>query len=138
MPENLEKLPLNELRQMWAIAWGRTPHGTMGRTMMIESLKYKRWEQETGGLKTEQQSRLNELIKAYKRNPESFEKMANLKPGTRLVRIWKNKKHCVTVIGDGFEYDGQTYKSLSKIANEITGKHWNGWTFFGIKNASTA
>ena len=129
----MQKLTLNELRQMWAKAWGKLPHGTMGRTMMIESLKFKQWEKETGGLKAKQQDRLNGLIKTYKRNPESFKKVANLKPGTRLVRIWKNKKHCATVMRDGFEYQGQTYKSLSKIANDITGKNWNGWVFFGLK-----
>jgi hypothetical protein len=33
----------------------------------------------------------------------------------------------------GFEYDGETYKSLSAIARVITGTSWNGWTFFGLK-----
>ncbi len=134
----MQKIPLNELRQTWAVAWGKQPHGTMGRTMMIESLKFKQWEQETGGLKTEQKNRLNDLIKTYKRNQEGFDKKVDLKPGTRLVRTWKNKKYCVTVMRDSFEYDGQNYKSLSKIANEITGKRWNGWVFFGVKKASAS
>ena len=138
MQQNHKKPPLNELRQMWASAWGYHPHGTMGRTMMIESLRFKQWEQETGGLRVEQQNCLNDLIKTYKRNPEGFDKKADLKPGTRLVRTWKGKKYCVTVMRDGFEYDSQSYKSLSKIANEITGKRWNGWVFFGLKKASAS
>ena len=126
-------LSLEELRANWAQAWGKKPHGTMGRTMMAESVKFKRWEQETGGLKPEQQARLNELVLVYKRNPESFDKAIQLKPGTRLVRTWKGKKYCVTVTPDGFEYESETYTSLSLIANTITGSRWNGWLFFGLK-----
>ena len=56
------------------------------------------------------------------------------KPGTRLVRMHEGRKHSVLVKAEGFEYQGRVYSSLSKIANEITGKHWNGWVFFGLKN----
>jgi hypothetical protein len=33
---------------------------------------------------------------------------------------------------DGFEYDGQIFRSLSAIAKLITGSHWNGLLFFKI------
>ena len=32
---------------------------------------------------------------------------------------------------EGFEYEGQIYKSLSAIAREVTGTKWNGFLFFG-------
>ena len=55
-------------------------------------------------------------------------------PGTKLCRIWKGVEHVVTVVGDGeFEYDGRKYTSLSRIAKVITGGHWNGKLFFGVK-----
>lgn len=41
MPQNLKKLPLNELRQMWATAWNREPHARIGQTMLIKSLEFK-------------------------------------------------------------------------------------------------
>lgn len=133
MEHDLAKLPLDELRAVWAQAWGKMPHGTMGRTMMVESLKFKRQEREGGGLMPEQQARLDELVRAYKRNSEGFDKAVQLKPGTRLVRTWQGKKHYVTVARDGFEYKGEVYTSLSLIANTITGSRWNGWLFFGLK-----
>lgn len=133
MELDLIKLPLDELRAMWADAWGKAPHGTMGRTMMAESLKFKHKEREGNGLTSEQRARLDELVRAYKRNPDSFDKAVDLKPGTRLVRTWQGKKHCVTVTRDGFEYKGEIYTSLSLIANTITGSRWNGWLFFGLK-----
>lgn len=122
---------IQELRGRWGEAWGRQPHSRIGRTMLKKSLTYKTSEK---SLTPEQQARLNQLIKQYKRNPACFnEPRGPLKPGTRLVRMHNGKKHSVLVRTDGFEYTGQTYSSLSKIANHITGKRWNGWVFFGLK-----
>ena len=47
--------------------------------------------------------------------------------GTRLVREWNGIEHTVTVLRDGFEFEGRKYKSLSAIARAITGTRWNGW-----------
>ena len=133
MRENLTKLSLAELRQMWTNAWGRKPHTRIGRTMLEKSLEYKTLESEGGNLMPEQQARLEQLIRRYKRNPTYFEANSSLKPGTRLVRMYNGKKHSILVKIDGFEYAGKNYTSLSKIANDITGKNWNGWVFFGLK-----
>ena len=133
MPENLSKLPLNELRQMWALIWGRQPHARIGRTMLEKSLHYKTRELQGNGLTPKQKARLEQLVREYKRNPTCFDETRPLKPGTRLVRMHNGKKHSVLVKAEGFEYGGQTYSSLSKIANDITGKRWNGWVFFGLK-----
>ncbi len=54
------------------------------------------------------------------------------KTGTLLTRDFKGKVHVVTVLADGFEYDGRQYRSLSKIASEIAGSRWNGYTFFAL------
>lgn len=134
---NLKKLPLLELRQMWIRAWGKEPHSRIGRTMLQKSLEYKIREREGHGLTPEQHARLNQLLKQYKRNPTFLDGNGPLKPGTRLVRMHEGKKHSVLVKADGFEYQGQIYNSLSKIANEITGKRWNGWVFFGLKKMGT-
>jgi hypothetical protein len=40
--------------------------------------------------------------------------------------------HVVRVLDEGFEFEGRLYKSLSKIATEIAGTRWNGFTFFGL------
>ena len=37
------------------------------------------------------------------------------------------------VLDNGFEYEGQVYRSLSRIAKVVTGSHWNGYGFFGLK-----
>jgi len=53
--------------------------------------------------------------------------------GTRLLREWSGVEHTVTVLRDGFEWEGRKYKSLSAIARAIAGTRWNGWRFFGLR-----
>ena len=55
-------------------------------------------------------------------------------PGTVLIREYKGVEHRVTVTHDGqFEYQGCVYRSLSRIAREITGAQWSGPLFFGLR-----
>lgn len=56
-------------------------------------------------------------------------------PGTVLRREYEGKHHHVTVLTDGFEYDGRRYRSLSAVATAITGSHWNGFLWFGLAKA---
>jgi hypothetical protein len=49
------------------------------------------------------------------------------------VREWRGLVHAVTVLEDGFDYPGQRYRSLTQIAGVITGAHWSGPRFFGIR-----
>ena len=53
--------------------------------------------------------------------------------GTRLVREWDGAEHTVTVLKDGYEWDGRKFRSLSAIARAITGTNWNGFRFFGMR-----
>jgi len=53
--------------------------------------------------------------------------------GAELVRHYKGREVIVNVLEDGFMFEGQRYRSLSAIANEVTGKHWNGFDFFGLR-----
>lgn len=55
-----------------------------------------------------------------------------LLPGTRLIRVWQGTSHQITVLDEGFSYDGKTWRSLSAIARAITRSSWNGKVFFGV------
>ena len=59
------------------------------------------------------------------------------RPGTVLTRKYKGQQISVRVLEDGFEYDGQPYGSLSAVAKAVTGSHWNGRAFFGLKKAAS-
>lgn len=54
-------------------------------------------------------------------------------PGATLRRVFKGHEYIVTVLSNGFEYDGEFYRSLSAVAYAISGSHWNGYLFFGIQ-----
>jgi hypothetical protein len=59
-------------------------------------------------------------------------------PGTVLTREYRGKHLHVTVLEAGFAYEGRTYRSLSAIAHEVTGGHWNGFLFFGLTKQRAA
>lgn len=139
LDNNIAQLSLSDLRQKWAEYWGVAPHARIGRTMLEKSLIYKIREREAGGLPSDIQARLDQLIKTYKRNPKCFdENRPEIKPGTRLVRVCNGVRHSVLVQAKGYEYKGTTYSSLSNIATEITGSRRNGWEFFGLKRKGAA
>lgn len=60
----------------------------------------------------------------------------DLRPGTTLMRSWGDRSWSVLVTETGLVFEGRHYDSLSKIAREITGAHWSGPRFFGLRAAS--
>ena len=96
--------------------------------------RIKNWEEQHGSLSPKVQREIDKLVENYDRtqNIEKENKVLSITDGTKLVREFKGKRYSVTVIPNGFEYNGRTYKSLSAIANEITGTRWNGKKFFGV------
>jgi hypothetical protein len=42
-------------------------------------------------------------------------------------------RHTVTVVLNGFVWQGQTFPSLTTVARAITGTSWNGPRFFGLR-----
>ena len=87
--------------------------------------RIKAWEEKYGSLPPEVQHKINKLV-------EKTNKVLSISGGTKLVREFKGKRYSVTVIQNGYEYNGKKYKSLSAIANKITGTRWNGKKFFGV------
>ena len=49
------------------------------------------------------------------------------------MREWRGVTHTVLVHADGFEWSGRRYRSLTLVAREITGAHWSGPRFFGLR-----
>ena len=58
------------------------------------------------------------------------------KPGTRLIREWQGVTHEVTIEEKGFIWNAFRYRSLSRIAQEITGTKWSGPRFFGLNGGN--
>ena len=92
------------------------------------------WQHKYNKLSPEVQRKINKLVEQYdqKQKIDKDNKVLSIADGTRLIREFKGRKYSVTVIQNGYEYNGKKYKSLTAIANEITGTRWNGKKFFGV------
>jgi hypothetical protein len=58
-------------------------------------------------------------------------------PGAVITRDYRGRTVSVTVLDEGFAYEGAVYRSLTAVAKAMTGSHWNGYLFFGIAKGMT-
>jgi hypothetical protein len=121
-----------ELRIAWR-KWHRTepPHG-ISRDLLIRSLAYELQQRAHGSPNRALRRRLQTLAGASDGGARSVDPGLVLKIGSTLVREWRGHTHTVLVREDGFEYEGQQYRSLTVIAERITGAHWSGPRFFDV------
>ncbi len=54
-------------------------------------------------------------------------------PGTVLTRRYKGRLLEVEVLAEGLQFEGHVYRTLSAVAKVVTGAHWNGFLFFGLR-----
>ena len=54
-------------------------------------------------------------------------------PRTRFIREWNGQTIAIEVTEDGFAWNDKIWRSLSEIAREVTGAHWSGPRFFGLR-----
>ncbi len=110
------------------------PPMRLSRDLLIRGITYKLQERALGGLSKSMMRKLERLnvepVVSEARKPAS---PISLKPGTRLVREWRGVTHTVLIHADGVEWNGRRYTSLTVIAREITGAHWSGPRFFGLR-----
>jgi hypothetical protein len=127
-----------DLRVAWRQLHHTGPPLGLSRDLLIRALAHQLQEQGCGGVSRALRRRLQSLAGASDKATMAVDPGLVLKTGTTLVRQWRGHTHTVHVRNDGFEYEGQRYRSLSVIAERITGAHWSGPRFFGLtKRAST-
>jgi hypothetical protein len=121
-----------ELRLAWRKLHRTEPPLGLSRDLMIRALVNQLQERAGGGPGLALQRRLQSLAGGLEKGAVSFDPGIVLKTGTTLVRQWRGHTHTVLVREGGFEYEGQRYRSLTVIAEQITGAHWSGPRFFGV------
>lgn len=132
----LMELEPEQLRVAWRRHYRVPPPRGLSRDMLIRAIAYKIQEHAFGGLSKSTLRRLTTLARTLDSPADvSLASYASLKPGTKLVREWGGTTHTVLVLDDGFEYLGQRYASLTKVAAVISGLHRSGPAFFGLKRA---
>ena len=105
---------------------------------MIRVLAHQLQERTEGGASPALRRRLQGLVEEFEKGGASFDPGIMPKTGTMLVRQWRGHTHTVLVREDGFEYEGQHHRSLTVIAERITGAHWSGPRFFGLTKRTGA
>jgi Protein of unknown function (DUF2924) len=134
----LPKLSKTALRELWKELFNAPPPPQLRRHLMIPILAYRLQEQAFGSLRAPSRGRLCQLARAFEANADfTVSSIPTIRPGTRLIRQWGDQVHLVNVETSGYEYQGARYQSLSEIARVITGTHWSGPLFFGIKSEQT-
>lgn len=129
-PEAFKSLDTAELQALWAAIFkGR--RRPQSNDIIISQISYFLQEQKHGGMSVRTQNQINRLIEGKVRHPLNKYTFEN---SQQLVREWNGKKYHVFVLGkNAFQYQGRVYKSLSAIAREISGAHWSGPLFFGLR-----
>jgi len=146
--EGLRRMTVPQLRKKWVEIFGKAPHCD-NRAYLWRRLAWQVQADAEGGLSERAKGRIDELNrnldvddlfprKASKRAagrakaaPRRDPRLPS--PGTVIRRSYRGQDISVKVLDDGFEYDGRPYRSLSAVAEAVTGSHWNGFLFFGIE-----
>jgi hypothetical protein len=110
----------------------------LSRDLLIRGLANQLNERAYGGASRALRRRLQTLAGEFEKGGASFDPDILPKTGTTLVRQWRGHAHTVLVREDGFEYEDQRYRSLTVIAERITGAHWSGPRFFGLTKRARA
>lgn len=125
-----------QLRSEWRRVL-RAPPPDLTPDLLRRGIAYRLQERRHGGLTTALVRDLDRLAAKLSRGevlPSASERQ--LKPGTRLVRQWKHATYLVLVTDDGYVMDNRRFTSLTQIARAITGAHWSGPRFFGLRAKS--
>jgi Protein of unknown function (DUF2924) len=131
----LAVLTTADLQIEWRKLYQATPPARLSRDLLIRGVAYKIQEQAHGSLTLRTKRLLRSLAQGSKEQGRSSAAPAiSLKFGTKLVREWRGQVHMVTVLAHGFEYRDARYRSLTQITKVITGTHWSGPVFFGLRS----
>jgi hypothetical protein len=131
----LQRMSVNELKLKWEELFA-TGAPNNSRAFLEVRIANRIQELTYGGLSRDVRRALDRLADENEGKVDR-KRMAddprNPSPGTKLIREWNGVEHTVTVLQDGYGWEGRKYRSLSAVAKNITGTSWNGFRFFGFR-----
>lgn len=128
--DTLPSLSRSEIVAHYQAVLGEAPPKRIGRKTLAQILAWEVQAKKQGGLKKRVRNELKRLAEGDIRKTPS----TRIRSGTRLLREWNGVTHVVDVEEKGVRYKGKSYTSLTAIAEVITGVHWSGPRFFGLKS----
>ena len=133
----LRSLEVGELRARWHTTFRRRAPPHLPRHLLFRILAYRLQADQFGDLDTGTLRLLDgsgSSADVGKLAAKLNQRRTDLRAGTVLVREWASQSHRVMVLAAGFSWNDKIYPSLSKVAFAITGTHWNGPRFFGLRD----
>ncbi len=129
----LTQMPSHKLREHWRNIYRAVPPRRIPRDLLMRAAAYQIQERAYGGLDRKTKRRIRTLARTLETDGRlPLSSGPDLKPGAKLIREWHGKTYTVTALEEGFEFGEKRYRSLSRIAREITGARWSGMKFFGL------
>ena len=131
----LKVMSVKELKAEWEKLIGSAAPNN-SRTFLEIRIAYRIQELTYGGPDRETRRMLDLLadeVEGHATRKRQIADPRNPLTGTKFIREWDGIEHTVTVLKDGFDWQGRKFKSLSAVAREITGTRWNGYRFFGLR-----
>ena len=129
----LSETSYDDLRMLWRRLYRSSPPPKLSRDLLTLAIAWKLQTQAKGGLDAVSRRKLKSLAGVIAEKGDLTQtRLAQPKPGARLMRVWRGQTYHVLVRDDGFEWQGERYGSLSIIARKITGTRWSGPRFFGL------
>ena len=124
------------LKERWRVLQGGDPPRRLSRQLLLRALAHAIQERAFGRLSPMLRQRLQRLAAELQATGRiaSIGRQPRFKSGTRLIREWQGRTHEVTIHEEGFRWEDKTYRSLSAVAQAITGTRWNGHVFFGLRS----
>lgn len=127
----LPSLERAELVECWRQVYQSDPPFNISRPLMLRAIAYQMQVVALGGMKPSTRRYLAAIANGSE--GKTFSAPKQMKAGTRLLREWHGVTHEVLVLENGVQYQGKLYRSLSQVAQLITGAKWSGPLFFGLK-----
>jgi Protein of unknown function (DUF2924) len=134
----LPALQRSALGQWWRALFNTPMPAKASGQLLIYCLAYRMQQNAYGGLSGMARQRLRTLAQPLAERGRAKPAAIRPPPGTRLIRQWREQRHEVSVLEQGFAYRGHHYASLSAIARVISGSHCSGPRFFGLRPAAPA
>lgn len=137
--ETLATMSQAQLRAEWR-RWhkGQLMPVGLGRDLATRAIAWAMQERVHGGLMPAVTRQLRGLVRELEETGDiEIGKALCLKPGTKLTREWHDQIYHVLVLEEGFQFQDRHYRSLTPIARAITGVHWSGPRFFGLKEKAS-
>jgi len=125
----LDRLDLEGLRDVWRRRWGVAPKIRSPELLRL-MIAWRIQSEAYGALDAATRRRL--------RTGAAIGRRDHVAVGIVITKEWRGRTYRVARTERGYEWEGRTFASLSRVAHAMTGVKRNGPDFFGLRGEDGA